>query len=351
MINIPKKWRELQKETRLNIPTKKFGIREGDLKNIRKIIDPKKRLIEAARLQYNKFNDIHSYLTAWIAGYGSDVIIRQKFGSTKKLLDLFLKKTKIPKQITPSWSDIKRRVKIPKKMTVGLAEETGIHIGDGNMYASKNNKYGKEYSYAISGDLADEYNYHNNYIKNLIKKLYNLNTTILKRPLKNNIDSRIKSKAIVEFKNKILKLPIGNKKNIEIPKEIMKNKEFSRKCAVGVIDTDFSITKHLAITGKLNNLLVVDQLARIFNENNISFKVKKYINYGRFYIKKEGATKIITKWRLHNLKHISKYLLLKKFNKFISKSNTYERMQVINGKMDIEELEKVCEKRKKLKNN
>ncbi len=102
MKKIPKKWRELSKERRLEIPTKHFDIDKRTLEKIRRISDSKKRLIEAAKIQYKLFNDIHSYLTTWIAGYGSDVVIRQKFGSTQNLLNLFFKPLKLPKNIKPS---------------------------------------------------------------------------------------------------------------------------------------------------------------------------------------------------------------------------------------------------------
>ena len=208
MIKVQKKWRELQKEERFKIPEKYFNIDEKTLNKIRGISDIKKRLIEAAKIQYEMFNDIHSYLTVWIAGCGSDVIIRQKFGSTQNLLNLFFKPIIFPKNIKPSWQDIKRRIKIPEKMTEELAEETGIHIGDGNLYVLTDKNGFKSYRYGISGDLTDEYIYHKEHIGRLMKNLYNLEPYLLKREKKNCIESTYKSKAIVQFKNKILDLPI-----------------------------------------------------------------------------------------------------------------------------------------------
>ncbi len=347
MINVPKKWRELPKNIRLEIPSKEFNIDKKTIEKIRDIADPKQRLTEAAKIQYDLFKDIHSYLTTWIAGYGSDVIIRQKFGSTKKLLNLFFNPIKFPKKIKPSWADIKRRIKIPNNMTKDLAYETGVHIGDGGMHIWKHkNKKHKSYFYTISGDLTNEKEYHKEYIKNLMKKLYNINISVLERQNKNNIDSRIKSKAIIEFKNKILKLPIGKKSNIEIPKEILKNKEFVKKCVAGIIDTDFSVTSSLAITGKLASLKLVKQISNILNNEEISHILKIYKNYGRFYINKKGALKIIKEWKLKNPKHTSKYFLLQKFKKFIPYSTTRERLAILEGKLDIKKLEEICKKRK-----
>ncbi len=288
-----------------------------------------------------------NYLTTWIAGYGSDVVIRQKFGSTQNLLNLFFKPTKFPKGITPSWADIKRKVKIPEEMTENLAEETGIHIGDGNIHISTEKNGFRSYQYSISGDLKDESIYHKEYIRNLIKGLYNIEPSILERQNKNNIDSRCKSRAIVEFKYKILGLPIGKKTNIKIPKEILKNKEFQKRCAVGIIDTDFSITSSLSITGKLHNLEIIKELTKILKRNNILHTLKVYKDYGRFYIRKDGAIKIIREWELKNQKHLSKYNLLKEFKKFIPYSTTTERLAILDGKLDINELENICKKRKR----
>lgn len=349
MIKIQKKWRELPREERAEIPTKHFSIDETTLNKIRKISDIKKRLIEAAKIQYEMFNDIHSYLTVWIADCGSDVIIRQKFGSTQNLLDLFFKSTRFPENIQPSWQDTKRRVKIPKEMTKELAEETGIHIGDGNLYILTDKKGFKSYRYGISGNLIDEYIYHAEHISRLMKKIYNLFPYLLKREKKNCIESTYKSKAIVQFKSKILGLPIGPKKDIEIPKEIIKDDEFQKKCIIGIIDTDFNITEFLAISGKMNNLLVVKEMHKILEKNKIPHKFKLYSGYGRFYINKEGAIKIIEEWKLNNPKHLSKYKVFKEFNKFISFSTTPERLALLDGKLDIEKLEKICKKRASVK--
>ena len=91
MKKIPKKWRELPLKEKLEIPRGYFNIGENILEKIRQIKNPKERLIAAAKIQYELFNNIHSYLTAWIAGYSSDVVVRQFFGSTKDLRDIFIK--------------------------------------------------------------------------------------------------------------------------------------------------------------------------------------------------------------------------------------------------------------------
>src|SRR3989344_6590129 len=219
MEKIPKKWRELPIKEKLSIPEEYFKIDRKEIEKIRKIDDPKKRLIEAARIQYELFKDIHTFLTVWIAGYASDGAIRQYFGSTSNLRNILIKPLKQIKGIDYSWSDVKRNIKIPDEMTEELAEETGIHIGDGNLYKGKDKHECTVYQYGITGNLIDEYIYHTVHIKNLFKSLFNIEPFLSQRKNKNSIDSRIRSKAIISFKNKILGLCFGSKKDIKIPSE------------------------------------------------------------------------------------------------------------------------------------
>ena len=189
---IPKKWRELPIKEKLDLPVNYFGFDKKKVERVRAILDKRKRIIEAARLQFNKFGDIHSFLVAWIAGYSSDAAPRQIFGSMRDLRNLFIRSpNKIP-GVEFSWKDLQRGVKIPEKMTLELAEETGIHLGDGCLYVYTDKNGAKFHQYSVSGDLRDEEIYHLNYVVPLIKRLYNLEPDLLKRVAKNSIETRIK---------------------------------------------------------------------------------------------------------------------------------------------------------------
>lgn len=348
MQKIPKKWRELPKEERFEIPEKIFGIDKREIERIRKIDDIKKRLIESAKLQFELFGDIHSQLTVWIAGYGSDQGIRSYFGSTKNLLDIFMKFVPKNSQVEYSWGDVKRNITIPLKMSMELAEETGIHIGDGNLYSYKEGEKFLTYRYSISGDLANEFLYHTVYIAKLIKKIYNLDVSFVKRPLKNNIDTRCSSKAVIEFKNKVLGLPIGSKKNIEIPSVILENHEFSKRCLCGIFDTDFNITSSLAISGKIHGIKVVKQIHEILVKNNIKHIFKLYPEYGRFYIPQKEAKVIVYGWGMNNLKHLTKFQVFDKFGIFIPFTTTSERIDLLNNKISLKELQNISVSRRKM---
>ena len=299
----------------------------------------------AAALQYNLFNDIHSYVTAWIAGYGSDAVVRHVFGSSANLRKIFIKPIKSIKGIDPSWSDIKNRIKIPKKITPLLAEEIGIHLGDGNL-SLYTNKYGyKSYRYSITGDLTDEELYHTDYISKLLQTLYGKAPIFMRRKNKNSIETYLNSKSVFQFKTKILGLLAGSKRDIEIPNVIFDNNKFSIRCLTGIFDTDFNITEHLAISGKLHSLKVARQIHIILKRNNIQHVYTEYDNYGRFYIPKKSANVIVKKWKMHNLKHTTKFDVFEKFGVFVPFTTTSERIALLSGKISIDSLKNIIKRR------
>lgn len=346
MKKIPHSWRKLSIKKKLTIPVEYFGINKGDIEKIRKIKDGRKRLIEAARLQYELFKDIHTDLTAWIAGYSSDVAIRFKIGSSKKLREMFIKPKIKDRRISPSWMDIKRNIKLPEEMSTELAEECGIHIGDGNLNIYKVKKGGDSYKYCINSNLLDEEIYHREHIVPLMRELYNFEGYFTRQIDRNALILNIKSKAIVEYKNKILKFPIGNKIDIEIPKQVFNRLEFQKRCIVGILDTDFNFERTGMISGSLTNLRVIKQMCCIFDRLKIKYNCGYRENYGKIRIRKESSIKIIEEWGLHNPKHLSKYFLLKEYNRYFPFTTTTERLAVLGNELDIEELEKIGEKRK-----
>jgi len=347
---IKKRWRELPKNKKLNLPINHFKINQKEIRKIRKIENRREKLIKAAKLQYELYGNIHSYLTAWIAGYLSDSTIRNEFVSTKNLLELFYNTSLNNKNINQSWADIKRKIKIPQDLTKDLAEEIGIHIGDGNLYIFKSKEGFKSYKYTINGHLNDEYLYHTEHIRKLLINLYNYPGFIMERSSKSTIETNLKSKAVVEFKNKILKLPIGPKYNIKIPSKILEDKELSKRCLVGIFDTDFTLNDNVNIVGTLTSIKVIKQMHKILTALNIKHSLLFKKNFGKIRISKEGSIKILEEWQLNNPKHTSKYDLWKEFNKFIPFSRTEERLAVISGKLNFNDLKRICNKRKKSPN-
>lgn len=272
--------------------------------------------------------------------------MRQKFGSTLNLRNkVYAYKNTFP-EIDPSWNDIREDIIVPQTMTSLLAEETGIHIGDGNISVITDKNGWKSYRYRIDGNLNDERLYHENHIKPLMIELYNYGGFRVLNYKKNSIQSTYCSKLIINFKTRELNLPIGEKNNLVIPNRIINNDEFSKKCLIGIFDTDFNLNRNININGKMKSRRVIKQISKILDRFNIKHNTKYNGDYGSIWINKKGTVKIIEEWGLHNIKHISKYRLWKEYSNYLPFTHTEERLAVLKGKLCIEELEKISNKRK-----
>ncbi|MBR9693185.1 hypothetical protein GOV07_04640 [Candidatus Woesearchaeota archaeon] len=116
-----------------------------------------------------------------------------------------------------------------------VAEETGIHVGDGsmNIYASSGNGA----CYTLACHERDDREYIDSFVLPLIKKIYG------KTPKPRNWSEgtygfRFCSKEIILFKHNILGLPLGRKDNISVPKQILSNKQLMFAFLRGLFDTD-----------------------------------------------------------------------------------------------------------------
>lgn len=171
-------------------------IPEAEIMKIRSTKDIEERMIEVAKLQWEMFKDIHGDVTTWLSGFLHESKVRTKFGShfyIREKLRLLPKSSHT--DIKFSQKDLRRRVELPDEITPELAEETGIHIGDGSM-----SKAGGRYRYSISGDLQEEILYHKEFVSSLIEKLYKIKPRLRITISKTQCESILDSKAIVEFK-------------------------------------------------------------------------------------------------------------------------------------------------------
>ncbi len=133
-----------------------------------------------------------------------------------------------------SYNDIKRGLKLPGVLTKELAEETGIHIGDGYMNICKH-KTGTKYCYSICGGYDDEL-YFKEFVLPLTERLYNLKPSIYRAKHRKAITLHFQSKGLLYFKNS-LGLPLGKKDNIKIP-TIISNSKFKSDFIRGLFSTD-----------------------------------------------------------------------------------------------------------------
>jgi len=135
-----------------------------------------------------------------------------------------------------------KKIKIPGESS-DLAEFYGIMLGDGNLTKLRGYKLGT-YSIRIVGDTRKEKRYFSDYIRPLIKGLFDITPRISKFKNTNALYIEAVSKELVEFLEKKGFRP-GNKiKNkLGIPGWIKQNPELLKKCLRGLYDTDGCVYK------------------------------------------------------------------------------------------------------------
>lgn len=142
----------------------------------------------------------------------------------KKPLQLDISKIKY------SVADREKEIKFPNKITPLLAEEIGIHLGDGFLSSTR-------YDYRLKGNPYDEKEYYDQHIKNLFKELYNLDVKV--KMFNRCYGFEITSKALWEFKSKVLKIKTGDKEKIFLPPCLKTNDiEILTAFLRGLFDTD-----------------------------------------------------------------------------------------------------------------
>ncbi len=156
-------------------------------------------------------------------------------------------------KIILSKKDIENKLILPSKITPLLAYETGTSLGDGCLPTR-----GK--SYRLKGNINDEQEYYKNTIKPMFKELYNIDVNL--KNYSSVIGFELYSKTLINFKNEIIGLPIGSKKDIKIP-EIFKinNKKLLCSLISGLFDTDGSL--YFRSQGKNKNYYPVLTIATI----------------------------------------------------------------------------------------
>ena len=131
-------------------------------------------------------------------------------------------------------------VKYPLNKNLGdLAEETGIHVGDGsmNIYASQNNSG----CYTVACHHIDDKEYIDKIVIPLINKIYGKNP----KPRywsKGAYGFRIVSTDIVVFKHTKLGLPLGKKLKLQIPEMFYSNLDLAKRFLRGFFSTDGCVT-------------------------------------------------------------------------------------------------------------
>ena len=123
------------------------------------------------------------------------------------------------------------------QLTNWVAYDIGVHVGDGNMYS-----YDRTHRITYSGNLENEKLFYREFLAKIIERIYKIKPNYAERTEDNTVLLMINNKELLQLKNKIFGLPIGTKKEIEIPEKIRNNKKLIKWFMRGLGDTDFSLS-------------------------------------------------------------------------------------------------------------
>ncbi|MAF51090.1 MAG: hypothetical protein CMH64_03270 [Nanoarchaeota archaeon] len=159
------------------------------------------------------------------------------------------------------------------KISSELAEETGLHIGDGTMNYYKN---GRKIcgSYALRGHIIDDKKHYNFRIKQLYKELYGLDISLREMPSTGCYGFQKWSNDLVNFKHRVLNLPLGKKLNIIVPEQF--KYKFSEDLIRGLFDTDGTLyleNKNKKLYPRIIicdiSLKLISQISKLINNSGI----------------------------------------------------------------------------------
>jgi hypothetical protein len=219
------------------------------------------------------------------------IIGRKVFGEQKKKLGeikILYKNSNLDldnSKVNFSLTDKNKKIKLPTKITPELAEEIGMHYGDGFLSS-------KRFTYRLKGNMKDEVQYYQDYIKPLFKKLYN--TEVNLKRYQTTYGFELYSQAICEFKIKTMGIKPGNKQYIDFPECLkVNNLSILSSFLRGLFDTDGSIyfktnygyqKYYPSISLELFSKKIIAEVEKILTM--MGFNPKTYFNgnKGRIYL-------------------------------------------------------------------
>lgn len=158
----------------------------------------------------------------------------------------------------------------PKEITTDLAYFCGVLAGDGSIGYRKKKK---EYCIKCVGNPKDEQEYYNILIKDLIKRLFNLDIKPKFHDKRTTYGISIYSKNLVRYLIEFIGLPLGKKYDkLKIPEIFFNDRNLVKSFISGVADTDF----HLAV--KREHYPVIKGVS----------KSKEFIKEIKDFLEKEG---------------------------------------------------------------
>jgi hypothetical protein len=211
------------------------------------------------------------------------------------------------------------------KITKDVAEEIGMHIGDGSMGIYKATFH---YDYTLAFGLEDEI-YASKFVIPLIKRIYKLTPYFQYSKKDNSILLKYCSKKFIIWKQKLGIKP-GPKDNITIPKPIT-NSKFVLDCIRGLFDTDGSISfksrnknkhyypvirffsKSRKLVEQIDDILKKEDIISSLYYDEVRHDKRGFTTTGHnlFINGKNNLNKFMEKIGFSNVKHITKYQIWK----------------------------------------
>jgi len=236
-----------------------------------------------------------------------------------------------------------KSVKLPKRVTEALAEETGIHISDGNIW-------GGVVSYA--GHAEDDSAYLRYKVGPLIKKVWGIKTVTQKLEKgKQGMSLRFCSKEITQFKEKLLNLPSGKKDEIEIPACILRSRRLVEGALRGLFDGDGSLSfkskwglghTYPVLSYSSISMPLIRQLQEQLRKLRFTVPKKLEERENGIFSMWLNGDRNYERWMntigFNNPKHLTKVVLYEKFGVVPPMTGLRERVKLIGGVIELSEL-------------
>ncbi len=222
-----------------------------------------------------------------------------------------------------SKNDLRKGLVLPEKIDEDLSEEIGLHLGDGSMNFYKNKGVLKG-CYQLRGHISEDKSHYDTRIKGLYQKLYGLNLKMKRMPSTGVYGFQIWSDGIVNFKSKVLGLPLGNKLYSRIPSFISKKESMNISFIRGFFDTDgcFNVERRRdrkkvnpRICISNTSMFVLNEISKILNLLDIKNSLYRYKrpekNWNDLYHLSVKGDLMVSKWfriiQPNNQKHNERY--------------------------------------------
>jgi hypothetical protein len=233
-----------------------------------------------------------------------------------------------------------------------VAADTGIHIGDGGLLVKRGGPHGS-YQYEVTGHALEDQLYLIGTVMPTISAAYGLQVPgFYINPEQTWISLRYQSKAVALFKQEILGLPSGRKRDLTIPEVFCNDAKLMRPLAREFLATDgllgfYSAGRNQAhkyprIQIKLRTCPAIGQLANFLRENlGIHANCRSTLGIHQGWktsfqqILQINSSEDIETWRreigFSNPSHISRMMVFEALGECLPRSSVVDRLSFLCG--------------------